>query len=86
MFHGRVQGVGFRAFCHGAASGRSVRGWVRNLPDGDVEMEAEASPETLEALLAHLSSAHPWARVERMDARDVPPLRDEAEGFSITTY
>ena len=84
LFHGRVQGVGFRAFCREAASSRGVRGWVRNQSDGTVEMEAEASVRVLSDLLLYLGAGHPWARVDRMDAVDISPRGDEAEGFQVT--
>jgi acylphosphatase len=82
-FHGRVQGVGFRAFCAGAARARGLRGWVRNEPDGSVSAEAEGVPGGLAALRAHLESAHPFARVDRCDESIVPPRRDDDEGFDI---
>ena len=37
VFHGRVQGVGFRAFVEDTAAGLSLKGWVRNRRDGTVE-------------------------------------------------
>jgi acylphosphatase len=84
IFHGRVQGVGFRAFCASEAARLSVRGWVRNLPDGTVEMEAEAAPAIFEALLARLKVGPPMSRVDRVDVREATPRRNEAESFDVT--
>ena len=47
FFKGRVQGVGFRYRAQNAASLYSVTGWVKNLYDGSVEMEAQALGKTL---------------------------------------
>ena len=44
---GRVQGVGYRYFTQRIALRLSVRGWVRNLPNGEVEAHAEADSTTL---------------------------------------
>ncbi|MBK6880676.1 MAG: acylphosphatase [Elusimicrobia bacterium] len=82
-FFGRVQGVGFRAFCAGAACARGVRGWVRNEPDGSVSAEAEGPPGALDALRHHLEKAHPFARVDRWDEFVASPRRDDGEGFDI---
>lgn len=46
MVRGRVQGVGYRAGCHRRANELGLSGWVRNLPDGSVEVEAEGAPST----------------------------------------
>ena len=45
FFKGRVQGVGFRYRAQNAASLYSVTGWVKNLYDGSVEMEAQGTEE-----------------------------------------
>ena len=47
FFKGRVQGVGFRYRAQNAASLYSVTGWVKNLYDGSVEMEAQGMRRTL---------------------------------------
>jgi acylphosphatase len=52
IYHGRVQGVGFRATVHGIASRHPVVGFVRNLPDGTVELVAEGAGADVEAFLA----------------------------------
>jgi acylphosphatase len=44
---GRVQGVGYRHFVSNCAQATGVHGYVRNLPDGTVEMVAESSPASL---------------------------------------
>ncbi|MBC7348034.1 MAG: acylphosphatase [Clostridia bacterium] len=51
---GLVQGVGMRAYVRRQAQRLGLVGFVRNLPDGRVEVVAEGAPEDLEALLASL--------------------------------
>ncbi len=50
-----------------------VYGWVRNLPDGDVEVHAEGSESALEEYLDWLEKGPPYARVEGVDARPAEP-------------
>lgn len=69
---GRVQGVGFRFFAQEAASRDGIAGWVRNLPDGSVEVVAEGEAEAVNRLERHLwrgpSRAHvDDVLVERLD-------------------
>jgi acylphosphatase len=63
---GLVQGVGFRYFVYRQAVRLGMRGYVRNLPGGDVEVVAEGSPEALRELedLLHRGPAH--AQVNRV--------------------
>jgi acylphosphatase len=51
-YTGRVQGVGFRYTVQGLAEQFPVAGYVRNLPDGSVEVVAEGSADQVEAFLA----------------------------------
>jgi len=56
IFSGRVQGVGFRYTARRAAGGFDVTGWVRNLPDGRVEFEAQGERAEVEACLEEVRS------------------------------
>jgi acylphosphatase len=64
---GRVQGVGFRYTCLHEARLRGLSGWVRNTPDGDVEVWAEGPKEKLEIFLRWLRRGPPGARVDAVD-------------------
>lgn len=49
---GNVQGVGLRVFVVDNASKLGITGWVRNMADGTVEMEAQGNPDKLDQLFA----------------------------------
>ncbi len=72
---GRVQGVGFRYFVQAAAQELGIGGWVRNNPDGAVEILAAGTNEQLSALHAKLRSGPRAARVDAVDVApaDMPP-------------
>ena len=65
---GRVQGVFFRAATAQEARGLGLSGWVRNLPDGRVEILAEGGRRNLEMLLAWAHQGPPAARVTDVEA------------------
>ncbi len=54
-YSGRVQGVGFRFTAQHIAEGFAVAGFVRNLPDGRVEVIAEGSAEQVNGFLSALA-------------------------------
>lgn len=64
---GRVQGVGFRYTCFHEAQLRGLLGWVRNSPEGDVEVWAEGPREKLETFLRWLRRGPSNARVDAVD-------------------
>lgn len=53
-FKGTVQGVGFRYTCHNYAQGLGLKGTVRNLPDGRVELWAQGASDVIESLIEQL--------------------------------
>ena len=68
VIRGDVQGVGFRFFLIRHAEGLGLRGWVRNLDDGAVELVAEGARGDLEQLLRSAREGPRMARVTRVDA------------------
>ncbi|HZM39464.1 MAG TPA: acylphosphatase [Acidimicrobiales bacterium] len=71
---GRVQGVWYRESCRREAERLGVGGWVRNRPDGRVEIEAEGPRPAVDALLTWAGIGPPRAVVDRMAVDDRPPL------------
>lgn len=65
---GLVQGVYYRQSTAEVAGGLGLLGWVRNLPDGRVEVLAEGARGALEALLAACRRGPPAARVTGVEA------------------
>ena len=61
---GRVQGVGFRWYVVEKAEQLGIRGWVRNRPDGRVEIAAAGARPALEKLEAAIREGPRGARVE----------------------
>jgi acylphosphatase len=75
---GRVQGVGFRYFVLREAQALALSGWVRNLPDGRVEVLASGEPDLVSALEGRLWQGPSHARVASVDGRDAEaPASDE---------
>lgn len=78
LVSGRVQGVGFRWFVARRARELAVTGFVRNLPDGRVEVVAAGEPGALEMLCRVLHEGPPAARVQTVEtlelALDPPPV------------
>ena len=82
LISGRVQGVGFRYFTEATAAREGILGWVRNTPDGCVEVVAEGDAEALERFERSLRHGPRGARVERIDVDDTTPTGRET-GFTI---
>jgi acylphosphatase len=67
LIEGRVQGVGYRYFALRVAREHGIVGWVRNLPDGRVEVEAAAGERTtLEAFIGRLQQGPPGGKVDQV--------------------
>jgi acylphosphatase len=79
---GRVQGVGFRFFTQAAAAREGVYGWVRNVLDGSVEIEAEGEAEAIDRFEHRIRQGPRGARVDIVDVRDSAPDHHNT-GFEI---
>jgi acylphosphatase len=80
---GRVQGIGYRYFVQDVGSSLQMTGWVRNLPDGNVEVEAQGSPEAMERFLKSIRNNHPYARVNDMEIEQIAGVSGGQSGFVI---
>jgi acylphosphatase len=79
---GLVQGVGFRYFVLHEARRLRIRGDVRNLPDGRVEVRAQATPDQLERLRDVVRAGPRGARVDRVSTAEGDPAV-EFEDFRV---
>lgn len=82
LFSGTVQGVGFRYTTQNFARELRLKGWVKNLRDGGVEMVAEGPRERIENLLYKLDT-HFKEKIRHKDV-DWMDSRDEFADFVIT--
>lgn len=80
---GRVQGVFFRATTRDKARALGLDGYVRNLPDGRVEVLASGDAEDLESLERFLREGPQMARVDGVDREGAQP--PDQDGFHVTS-
>jgi acylphosphatase len=80
---GVVQGVGFRWFVRERARRLGLAGWVRNLPDGSVEVLAEGPQGQLDLLEGELRKGPQGAQVASLLTVADGPVEPIAEPFTI---
>lgn len=80
---GVVQGVGFRWFVREKARRLGLAGWVRNLPDGSVEVAASGEQGQVDLLLRELEKGPPGAIVDRVHAETTVPEHPLSSPFGI---
>jgi acylphosphatase len=82
-FEGRVQGIGFRYTVKDLARGFDVSGWVRNLPDGTVQMLAAGEEAEIDAFLGAILRDSPVAGNIRSHRVWDEPVPAGLAGFRI---
>ena len=82
LISGKVQGVGFRNFTQMNAKQLGINGYAKNLPNGKVEVVAEADKARLDALVALLKKGPRFARVDSLKV-DERPFTGEYKTFGI---
>lgn len=87
VIHGRVQGVGFRAFVEGTAERLGLEGWVRNRRNGTVEAIFAGPEQSVTAALEACRAGPRHGHVDRIDVADAGPellgWRRPGERFSV---
>lgn len=74
---GIVQGVGFRFFVRDTARRHSITGWVRNRPDGSVEMEAQGEPGKLSVFCEEACRGPVLSLIKKKTVVDIAALEGE---------
>jgi len=75
IISGRVQGVGFRYFAHHKAEEFNIVGWVKNTPDGKVEIEASGEPQNLNTFVNWIKIGPARAIIKTFSVSDISPER-----------
>lgn len=78
---GKVQGVFYRATAKDVADQLGIKGWVKNLPDNNVEIKATASEEILQKFMNWCNQGPPRAKVNDVIVEELS--LEEFNGFSI---
>ncbi len=69
---GRVQGVGFRYFTRREGERLGLVGWVKNLPNGDVEAEAEGDEAQVDTFVEAIRRGPPASRILNYQINEIP--------------
>ncbi len=83
IIDGRVQGVGFRYYVSSRAVEHDIKGYVRNLYDGRIEIDAEGDSDKLNRFLIDCRKGSPTSRIDEFIVHDVPNFG--FNNFSIKT-
>lgn len=81
IIKGKVQGVFYRATAKNVADLIGVKGWIRNLPNDNVEITATAAEDVLKKFIAWCKQGPPKARVDEVIVEGLNP--EEFKGFKI---
>ncbi len=82
IVHGLVQGVFYRAFTKKNAEELGLKGFVRNMPDGSVEIIAEGEEKSINSLVTRLRQGPSSASVQKVDVNK-EEATNEFSGFEI---
>jgi len=82
IISGRVQGIFFRASTRDTARQLGLRGFVRNLGNGDVEVVAQGEDNELQELIEFCRKGPPGADIEGIDIK-YEEIKDKFFGFDV---
>ena len=78
---GKVQGVFYRAIAKEVADALGIKGWIRNLPDRNVQITATATDELLQKFAGWCKQGPPKAKVDEVIVDDL--VLEEFRDFRI---
>ncbi|MCE5195465.1 MAG: acylphosphatase [Nitrospiraceae bacterium] len=85
IISGRVQGVFYRSFTEETAYSLSLKGWVRNCSDGNVEVLFEGGKEDIEKAISSCYKGPPSSKVNAIDIR-WEDFKNEFDVFTIRYF
>lgn len=81
---GRVQGVGFRHFTRQNAKDLNIKGWVKNLSDGDVEAVLTGEKKNVDQMIERIKEGPRMARVDNLEIdKESDKLNERFNEFSV---
>lgn len=83
LVEGEVQGVGYRRFAQRAAQRLGIAGWVRNLADGRVEVEAAGPEVALSEMASWLAKGPPGSNVTKVESFVILDETEPVSGFRV---
>jgi len=85
LYKGRVQGVGFRYTAEMIAIKIGIKGWVKNLPNGDVEIVAEGPRDGLDDMIEQIGKSVVGPFI-RKTIQEWLPYQGEFQDFRVEFY
>ncbi len=82
IIHGKVQAVFYRSNTHKKASELGLKGFVKNLEDGTVEVIAEGSEEKINELIEFCRNNPGYSKVDKVDVKE-EKVTNEFESFGV---
>lgn len=79
---GRVQGVGFRYFVQALAKKLDLKGWVKNLDNGNVQMELQTKEDNLDLIIDKLKKGNGFSKISDLKIKVVEEV-DNNNNFKI---
>lgn len=82
IFEGKVQGVGFRYFVYRAAYTKNLTGSVRNMMNGNVEVEVQGEDEVITPFIATVMKGNGFSEITDYSIREIP-VKEKEKKFDI---
>ena len=85
IFTGMVQGVGFRWTVLSLAQRHNYSGWIRNMYNGNVEMEIQGDNLNIYSFIQDIQRSARWAKIDDYSLKE-RPVEQHEYGFDVRGY